>query len=55
MGETVSLAHNPLTDKSDDNARPFEHTMNRGFTTDTYRVSPTHHRAIVRSLDAYIY
>jgi kynurenine formamidase len=39
VGETVSLAHNPLTDKSDDNASPFEHTMNRGFTTDTVRVS----------------
>jgi kynurenine formamidase len=39
LGLTVSLAHNPLTDKSDDNALPFEHTMNTGFTTDTYRVS----------------
>jgi kynurenine formamidase len=38
-GLTVSLAHNPLTDKADDNASPFEHTMNRGFQTDTYRVS----------------
>jgi hypothetical protein len=38
-GLTVSLAHNPLTDKAEDNALPFEHTMNRGFTTDTYRVS----------------
>jgi kynurenine formamidase len=38
-GLTVSLAHNPLTDKADDNASPFEHTMNKGFTTDTYRVS----------------
>jgi kynurenine formamidase len=38
-GLTVSLAHNPLTDKADDNASPFEHTMNRGFNTDTYRVS----------------
>src|SRR5918995_998690 len=38
-GLTVSLAHNPLLDKSDDNALPFEHTMNAGFTTDTYRVS----------------
>ena len=38
-GFTVSLAHNPLTDKADDNASPFEHTMNKGFTTDTYRVS----------------
>jgi kynurenine formamidase len=39
QGLTVSLAHNPLTDKADDNGAPFEHTMNRGFTTDTYRVS----------------
>ena len=38
-GLTVSLAHNPLTDQADDNASPFEHTMNKGFTTDTYRVS----------------
>ncbi len=39
LGLTVSLAHNPITDKADDNTSPFEHTMNRGFTTDTYRVS----------------
>jgi kynurenine formamidase len=39
LGLTVSLAHNPLTEQADDNASPFEHTMNRGFTTDTYRVS----------------
>ncbi len=38
-GLTVSLAHNPLLDKAEDNALPFEHTMNTGFTTDTYRVS----------------
>jgi kynurenine formamidase len=38
-GESVSLAHNPLTERAEDNASPFEHTMNRGFTTDTYRVS----------------
>jgi kynurenine formamidase len=38
-GQTVSLAHNPLTDKADDNASPFEHTMNPGFQTDTYRVA----------------
>jgi len=38
-GLTVSLAHNPLTESAEDNASPFEHTMNRGFTTDTYRVS----------------
>ena len=35
----MSLVHNPLTDKADDNASPFEHTMNPGFNTDTYRVS----------------
>jgi kynurenine formamidase len=37
-GQTVSLVHNPLTDKADDNASPFEHTMGVGFTTDTYKV-----------------
>jgi kynurenine formamidase len=38
-GITVSLAHNPMTETAPDNPSPFEHTMNRGFTTDTYRVS----------------
>jgi len=38
-GQTVSLVHNPLTEKSEDNASPFEHTMNPGFTTDRYSVS----------------
>src|SRR6187402_3307713 len=38
-GQTVSLVHNLLTDKADDNASPFEHTMNPGFNMDTYRVS----------------
>ena len=38
-GVTVSLAHNPLTEAAPDNPSPFEHTMNRGLTTDTYRVS----------------
>lgn len=37
-GISVSLAHNPLTEAAVDNASPFEHTMGRGFTTDTYRV-----------------
>ena len=37
-GVSVSLAHNPLTEAAPDNPQPFEHTMNRGFTTDTYRV-----------------
>ncbi len=38
-GQTVSLAHNPLTAKAEDNGSPFEHTMNPGFSMDTYRVS----------------
>ena len=38
-GVSVSLAHNPITEKADDNPSPFEHAMNKGFTTDTYRVS----------------
>jgi len=38
-GISVSLAHNPLTEAAEDNTSPFEHTMNRGFTTDTYRVA----------------
>src|SRR5438132_2225463 len=38
-GETVSLAHNPLTEKADDNASPFEHTMLRGYSMDRYAVS----------------
>jgi kynurenine formamidase len=39
QGVSVSLAHNPLTEAAPDNPQPFEHTVNRGFTTDTYRVS----------------
>jgi kynurenine formamidase len=39
LGLSVSLAHNPLTEAAEDNASPFEHTMNKGFSTDTYRVS----------------
>jgi kynurenine formamidase len=35
----VSLAHNALTEAGPDNPSPFEHTMNRGFTTDTVKVS----------------
>jgi len=38
-GVTVSLAHNPMTERAEDNNSPFEHTMNRGNTMDTYRVS----------------
>ena len=38
-GISVSMAHNPITDKADDNPSPFEHTMGRGFTTDTWIAS----------------
>ena len=38
-GITVSLAHNAITEKAEDNPSPFEHTMNPGFNMDTYRVS----------------
>jgi kynurenine formamidase len=38
-GVTVSLAHNVLTEKAEDNANPFEHTMLRGFSMDRYAVS----------------
>jgi len=38
-GTSVSLAHNPITEKTEDNPLPWEHTMNKGFTTDVYRVS----------------
>src|SRR5215831_12257359 len=39
QGLTVSLAHPPLTEAAPDNTSPFEHTMNRGLSTDTYKVS----------------
>ena len=38
-GQTVSLVHNPLLDKAEDNASPFEHTMLPGFSMDRYSVS----------------
>jgi Putative cyclase len=38
-GETVSLAHNPLTEKAEDNGSPFEQTMLRGNNMDRYAVS----------------
>jgi kynurenine formamidase len=38
-GVAVGFAHSPITEKAEDNPNPFEHTMNRGFSTDTYRVS----------------
>lgn len=49
-GESVSLAHNPITERTEDNNNPFEHTMNRGFTTDTYRVS--YHGYVHSHIDA---
>ena len=36
---TVPLAHPPLKDAAPDNGSPFNHTMNRGLSTDTYSVS----------------
>jgi hypothetical protein len=38
-GETVSLAHTMLTEKAEDNASPFEHTMLRGNNMDRYAVA----------------
>lgn len=38
-GQTVSLSHQLMTDKADDNFSPFEHTMLPGFSMDNYRVS----------------
>jgi kynurenine formamidase len=38
-GQTVSLVHNPITDKAEDNNNPFEHTMLPGFNMDRYGVS----------------
>src|SRR5437667_12753915 len=38
-GVSVPLAHNPLKERAEDNPSPFKHTMNRGFSTDTYKVS----------------
>jgi kynurenine formamidase len=39
QGIVIGLAHSPITESAPDNANPFEHTMNRGFTTDTYKVN----------------
>jgi kynurenine formamidase len=38
-GISVSLAHNPLTERAEDNSNPFEHTMLRGNNMDRYAVS----------------
>ena len=39
LGTSVSLSHNYLKDKAPDNPSPFEHVMNRGFQSDTYKVN----------------
>src|SRR5262245_6547937 len=39
QGTSVSLAHNPLTERAEDNNSPFEHTMLRGNNMDRYTVS----------------
>jgi kynurenine formamidase len=39
LGVVVSLAHPPLKEAAPDNPNPFNHTMNRGLSTDTYSVS----------------
>ena len=39
LGTSVSLSHNYLKDKAPDNPSPFEHVMNRGLQSDTYKVS----------------
>lgn len=38
-GIVVGLAHPPLKEAAPDNPNPFNHTMNRGLSTDTYSVS----------------
>jgi kynurenine formamidase len=49
-GLTVSLSHDLLTDKADDNGSPFEQTMLKGFNMDTYRV--TYHGYAHTHIDA---
>jgi kynurenine formamidase len=39
QGIVVGLAHPPIEEAAPDNTSPFEHTVNRGLTTDTYKVS----------------
>ena len=39
LGSSVSMSHDYLKDKAPDNPSPFEHVMNRGLQSDTYRVS----------------
>jgi kynurenine formamidase len=39
VGQSVGLAHTPLTDKTPDNFAPYEHAMNKGNTSDRIGVS----------------
>ena len=45
-GVSVSLAHNPLTERAEDNPSPFEHTMNPGLFMDTW--ARRHLRSVLR-------
>src|SRR5213075_2872800 len=49
-GVSVSLAHNPLTERAEDNNNPFEHTMLRGNNMDRYAV--TYHGYAHSHIDA---
>ena len=49
-GESVSLAHNPITERAEDNSNPFEHTMLRGNNMDRYAV--TYHGYAHSHIDA---
>jgi kynurenine formamidase len=49
-GASVSLAHNPLTERAEDNNNPFEHTMLRGNSMDRYAV--TYHGYAHSHIDA---
>src|SRR4051812_48158789 len=49
-GISVSLAHNPLTERAEDNNNPFEHTMLRGNNMDRYAV--TYHGYAHSHIDA---
>jgi kynurenine formamidase len=49
-GDMVSLAHNPLTEKAEDNNNPFEQTMLRGNNMDRYAV--TYHGYAHSHIDA---
>ena len=49
-GQTISLVHNPITEKAEDNNNPFEQTMLPGFNMDRYAV--TYHGYAHSHMDA---